>query len=396
LSALQRYLFVLARHRRLVLVVVALATVSTAVYSLVARPVYTAVARLLPPVTDEPILTSVSSVLTTSGVGNLLRLGGSIRGSTPSDLVAAIVSSRTVKERVIDSCDFMQFYRRRRSRENALRDLSRNTGIAVGDEGIITISVNARSAAYAARLCSAYVSQLDRFLRESNMSRGRNIRIFVSQRLVDAEQELAAARDSLTAYQQRHHVTSVDDETKAAVDAYAELQVQKLSRDLELQIARQVAGSANPYVIGLQRRNDQFDRQLSRFEQGGGDSPHYGVGLGVPLKNVPAVAAVYAQLLADYRIKEELRALLVSQYEQARIAEVRDTPAITILDWPIPPERRSFPKRIRMTLIAFVLSLLTGVVGAFGAELWESQRRNPQAWEGWQQLRRTLLPRRNP
>jgi len=387
---------VLARHRRFIIWEVALVTLSVMVYSLLIRPVYTSAARILPPTTDEPVLASLSSPLGSTGFSNILRLGGSLRGATPSDLIAAILTSRTIKERVIDSCDFMQFYRPPKSREQALRDLGRNTGVAVGDEGVVTLAVNARTPAYSARLCSSYVNQLDRFLRESNMSRGRSTRIFISRRLADAEQELALARESLTDYQKRNHITSVDDETRAAVEAYSDLQVQKLSRDLELQIAQDVAGTSNPYVLGLRRRNAEFERQIRRFEQGGETSQHYGIGLGVPLKGVPEVAAEYAQRLADYRIKEELRALLINQYEQARITEVRDTPAITVLDWPQPPERRSYPRRAAMTLTAFILSLAAGIVAAFLLEIWHNQRLNDQTWQGWQQLARTILPPRRP
>jgi capsule polysaccharide export protein KpsE/RkpR len=393
LDSFRRFIRILVKHRRFIFWDVLLVTVAVAGYSLVAPKVFTSQAQILPPVEETDAL-SLPSILSQSNLSKLARLGGSIRGATSSDLIAAILASRTIRERVIDSCDFMGTYRFKKF-EPALKKLKELTRIQVTDEGIVVLAVGGKTAVYAARLATVYVNELDRFLRESNMSRGRMMRIFAGQRLAETEAELSAAEDSLTSFQKKHGVTAVDEETKAAIESYARLQAQKISLDMETRIAESIGGPSNPYVQGLQLRNQKFRQQLAQFETGGsarGPGAGFGVGLAVPFKALPDVAAEYARLLTNYRLKQEVKALLVQQYEQARMAEVRDTPAISILDPPRVPERRSFPKRVRMTLIAFVVSLTVGVLCALLAEFWNREKQNAAGWQEWQQIAH-MLPR---
>ena len=388
MTNLQRFIAVLVKHRRFIFWDVLLVTVLVAGYSLVAPKIYTSQAQILPPDLEESSISGLPSLPGAAGIGNVARLGGSLRGTQASDLVAAILGSRTVREQVIDSCDFMRVYRIRSGREEALKALKGLTKIGVTDEGIVTLAVEARTPTYAERLATCFVNAADRFLRESNMSRGRNMRVFIERRLVDAESELAAAEESLTSFQKANRITAVGEETKAAIESYAKLQAQKMALDVELELAERIAGSDNPYARALRQRSVEFERQLTRFEQGG--EPRFGVGLGIPLKGVPDVAAEYTRRLSNYTLKQELRALLVQQHEQACITEARDTPTITLLDPPKVPERRSYPKRARMTLIALALSLAGGILISLLLESWDQQRRDERVWQGWQQLAHTL------
>jgi capsule polysaccharide export protein KpsE/RkpR len=380
---------VLARHRRFIFWEVVLVTVGVTVFSLVAGPVFTSKAQILPPAGDEAGPMSLPSLMSSVGFNGMLRLGGSLRPTQASDLIAAILGSRTIGERVMDSCDFLSTIKGKKSRENALRALKGATRIGVTDEGIIALQVSGRSPAYATRLATSYISEADRFLRESYMSRGHNMRTFVGQRLTEVETELAAARESLVSFQKSHRITSVDEETRAAVDAYATLQAQKLAQDVELQFAEGVSGADNPYVQNLRQRNAEFDREVARLEQGDGHG-RFGMGFGVPLSGVPDVAAEYARRLMNFRLKEELRSLLLQQYEQARISEVRDTPAITVLDPPRVPEQRSWPKRKNMVLLALVTSLIVGALVALLLEAWDQQKQNETTWQEWQRIAHLL------
>ena len=405
MNSLQRYVGLLLKHRHFIFWLVLIVTVVTMLFSLIAAPIFTSTAQILPPTGDETSVMSLPSILGSTGLSNIARLSSSLRGSSQSsDLISAILLSRTIRERVIDSCDFMNVYKFQKDQEEALRALSEMTKVHVTDEGIVTIAVEGKTAAYAAQLANSYVTELDRFLRESNMSRGRNTRIFVGKRLEEAKQELNTAKESLVTFQKANRVTAVDEETKAAVEAYAKLRADKMKADMDLQFATDLAGDANPYVENLRQHNVEFERQLTDFEQGHAGTPGFGVGSGVPLSGVPAVAAEYMRRLGDFELQQELLALLEQQYEQAKITEVRDTPAITVLDPPRVPQRRSFPKRGVMTITAFVISLFTGIMLSLVMEFWEGQKGNPKTWQEWQRIatvlkdeaRRLIRPRRRP
>lgn len=350
----------LLRNRRFIIWAVALSTVGVAVFSLVAPAKYRSTAQILPPTESEDIF-STGSLAQATNLTRMLRTGGTLRGGTMSDLVAALFRSRTVQERVLELCNYRAEYKiREKGVEGQLKMLDKATSVTTGDEGIIRISVDAKSPDLAAKLVNTYVTEVDRVLRESNMSRSRSVRIFVEGRLARTDSELTAASESLAQFEREHQLVSLDDETKAAVDAYAKLKAQEMSYDFESAVADTVMQPGNPYSQQLQLQASQMRHQLSAFETGSG-LPGYGIGSAVPLHQLPEVASRYVELLTNYKLKDELKSLLVEQYEDARINEVRDTPAISVLDEGKPAERRFYPKRAKMTLTAFFVSLFLAV-----------------------------------
>ena len=90
---------------------------------------------------------------------------------------------------------------------------------------------------------------------------------------------------------------------------------------------------------------------------------------------VPALALEYGRLTRDLKVHETLYALLISQYEQAKLAEARDTPTVQVLDPAIPAERKSRPKIALNVVIAGILSLLIGIFWAFLREALDRRRK---------------------
>lgn len=365
-------------------------TFIAAVVSFVIPKKYKSVAQILPP-TDEPDLLGYSSMLSTglssSNLSRLARVGNLFKSATPSDLIAAIVESRTIGEQVIIECDIMKEYRIKKSLEKALKLLKGLTKIKVTEEGVVQITVLAKKPALAANIVNTYIRLTDKFLKESNMSRGRNMRVFVEKRLATAESDLKQASDSLKIFQERNKIISLDDETKAVIDAYALLKTELLKREIELGVNENISTQDNPYVLTIKREIDEFKRQLNEIEKGKKTDKGFGVGFAVSFENLPAVAQEYARRLSNYKVQFEIYGLLVQQYEQARITEARDTPTITILDYGKIPEKKVFPKRIVIILIVFIASTITGILAAIVNEYFENLKQTqPEQHENWQNI----------
>lgn len=67
-----------------------------------------------------------------------------------------------------------------------------------------------------------------------------------------------------------------------------------------------------------------------------------------------------SQVKRAVELKQEVYVSLVKAYDEARIAEVRDTPVITTIDSAVPPDMRSSPRPV----LNFVVGLLAGGVFA--------------------------------
>jgi capsule polysaccharide export protein KpsE/RkpR len=334
----------------------------------------------------------LSSLLSGGVGGGLNKLKAGLSGATTaSDLMMGILGSRTLVQRVAERCSIAEHYKiRKPSPEQSVRQLKDMTKLAASDEGIVKISIEANTRGLAAQVANAYVAELDSFLRHSNISRGHNMRVFIERRLAQLDTSLAVARESLRAFQEVNKVASVDDETKAAIDAYAKMKSELSVREAEYEAVRSAAGEGNPYVNNLRREIDASRDELRKLEQGGGASG-FGVGFGVSFVRLPGVAAQFARRYQDFKIQEEAYATLYQQYEYAKILEARDTPALTILDYAVPPDRRSFPRRTVIVAAVLLFSLAAGVCFAFVAEYFgfiKSAR--PDEYQGWRGIRDEL------
>jgi uncharacterized protein involved in exopolysaccharide biosynthesis len=81
------------------------------------------------------------------------------------------------------------------------------------------------------------------------------------------------------------------------------------------------------------------------------------------------------RLQRDLMLDQQIVATLSQSYEQARIDQVRDTPAITVVERPVPPARADRRNGLRYAAVGFVLGLLLGVVWAWGSDFFAALRR---------------------
>jgi uncharacterized protein involved in exopolysaccharide biosynthesis len=82
-----------------------------------------------------------------------------------------------------------------------------------------------------------------------------------------------------------------------------------------------------------------------------------------PLLNFEA-----SRLSREVQVKQEVFLTLTKSYEQARIAEVRDTPVLTVIDSAVPPTLRTRPRRTLGTIVAGLLAGLAGVAAAYALD----------------------------
>ena len=68
------------------------------------------------------------------------------------------------------------------------------------------------------------------------------------------------------------------------------------------------------------------------------------------------------------QVRQEVYLTLRREYETSRIAEVNDTPLLTIVDHAVPPVKRSWPRRGRLASLALVFGIVAGIMLAFGQQ----------------------------
>jgi uncharacterized protein involved in exopolysaccharide biosynthesis len=99
----------------------------------------------------------------------------------------------------------------------------------------------------------------------------------------------------------------------------------------------------------------------------------------------PVLTFEASRLSREVQVKQEVFLTLTKSYEQARIAEVRDTPVLTVIDPAVPPALRTRPRIVLGTIVACLLAGLLGVVLAYAIDF--RMRARSEARPDYEQLR---------
>jgi tyrosine-protein kinase Etk/Wzc len=383
--SLYSYLSIIVGYRRFIFLNFLGVCVAVAILSLFLPSWYTANTTILPPQREKLGLGLASSLVEgISEFGTSMSLPFMV---SPSDVIAAVLKSRTVALAVIDKEDLMKTYRAK-TQEDALREVFAHTQVKVTPEGMISLSFEDKNGVKAADVANRFVEELDRVNRETNISQAKNARIFIEERLAQTKDDLTNAEENLREFQEGNKAVALDEQTKASIERAADLKAQMVAAEIELNLLRKTMSPSHPQIQGLESRINEIKRQLDIWEMGNQREKSEGKKiLDVPFSEVPALSMELARLVREVKIQSAVFELLTNQYEQYKIQETRDTPTIQVLDKAIPPERRSKPRRAFLVGLAGIVSLITSVVFVFGLEYFKKlKERNPQEFERIQAL----------
>jgi uncharacterized protein involved in exopolysaccharide biosynthesis len=344
--------------------------------SLLLPKIYESTATLLPQLESNNGL-GLGALLGSGAAGSAAQsLGISLPGApaTPTDLFTAMLKSRIMADDVIRRFNLMEHYEKKTMQDTRLI-LEGSTRIAVSKEKVIKVTVEDRDPQLASDIANFYVSNLDRLNQTLSVSKARENRKFIEQRLAETQGELVKVENALKEFQTQNRTVAIEAQSKAMIDAAATIQAQIMAHEVQLQVMGTYLASDNPEIVRIQSSLGELRKQLQIMESGkGGKDRQAGDRLRPAITSVPALALEYGRLTRNLKVQETLYALLISQHEQAKLTEARDTPTVQVLDPAIPAERKSRPKHSLNVLIAGVLSLLIGIFWAFVREAMDRRK----------------------
>ncbi|MCH6558376.1 MAG: hypothetical protein IH803_09195 [Nitrospirae bacterium] len=342
------------------------AVLTAMVVSLQMPKIYESTATLLPQF-DSKQGGGLGALLAASGAQSF---GISLPGmpATPTDIFVAMLKSRTMADDVIKQFNLFELYEAK-TMQGARKALEGQTKIKVSKEKVIKITVESEDPQLAADIANFYVTKLDRLNRTLNVSKASQNRAFIEQRLDETRVNLVKAEETLKEFQVKNKTVAVEAQSQAMFTAAAQVQAQISANEVELQVMRSYLSPDNPELARVRSSIEELKKQLRLLEFGkNGKGMLPGDRLHPAMITVPLLALDYGRLMRELKVQETLYGMLTSQYEQAKIAEARDTPTVQVLDPAIPAEMKSKP-RIRLNMmIAGVLALFLSIFLAFFLE----------------------------
>jgi uncharacterized protein involved in exopolysaccharide biosynthesis len=379
-------LIVLAKHKRIVLGAPLATGVVAAIVSLLIPNVYTGTTRILPPQQSASAATALLNQLG-GALGGLAGLaGGALGVRSPNDLYVGMLKSRTVADNLITRFELAKLYDEDRLSDTRKR-LEKETIIAVGRDGIITVEVDDRDPKRAADLANAYVDELKKLTKVLAVTEASQRRLFFEQQLIQAKDNLTAAEIAARQGLQKGGLAQVDAQGRSMIEVTARLRAQISAKEVQLGAMRTFAAEGNPELQRTQQELEALRRELARIE---GSSPIATIGKGEASGNA---GLDNLGRLRDVKYYEFLYELLAKQYEIARIDEAKDPAIVQVMDRAIEPDRKSKPRRSLIVLLSTLVALFAGIVAAFVSEAMSKVRSDPEQTERLRTFR-NLLARR--
>ena len=357
-TSLLKSLVILAQHRRLLLGGMLIAAAITALVVLVMPPTYTASTVIL---TSQNPLGSASALLGEIGsLGALGALGGDSLLKTQGDTFVGVLGSRTVADTLIQNFHLQSVYRTR-TLVDTRKALARHTHVEATKGSLIRISVDDHDVQRAAALANAYVDQLYRVNQHLALTTASQRRLFLEQQVAAERDALAVAEEAFEEIQQKTGVIQLAGQQEMTLRSIARLRAEISAKEVQIEQLRTTATEENGQLQQLESGMGALREQLKKAES---DNTGSGASYFVPAGRIPQAGLDYLRRWRDLRYHEALFEMLSKQYELARIEEAKSPPIIQVLDLAIVLDKRSWPPRTLLVLLAMLTSgiLISGFV----------------------------------
>lgn len=350
-------LLILAARRRLIGMFTLVCVVLAAAVSLLLPQKFTAQAVLLPPQQQSSLLAGALS----AQLGNLepmAALAGGLNLKNPNDRYVAMLRSMTVEDGMIQRFQLMREYHKDHLSDMRKKFESLTTVEGDGKDGLIHISVEDRDPQRAADMANGYIQEFQKLTQNLAITEAGQRRLFFQQQLEKAKDDLATAEEALKQTEQTTGLIEINSQARALIESAAVIRAQISAKEVQIQAMRTFATGENAQVIEAQQELDSLQAQLAKLG-GSGNNPD---ALIVPKGQMTEAGLEYVRRLRDVKYYETVFEILARQFEIAKLDEAKEGAVVQVVDPAIRPDRRSFPKRTLIVIVAAAAGLFLGTL----------------------------------
>lgn len=349
-------LLILAKHKKFIIILTVFVSIVAVTYSLI-TPKYWQSTTMILPIKNENSNVNIGT--------SLLGIGSSIfstsMGSEGQDLLN-IINSRTFSEEVIHQFNLIEYFEITSSdslarMHEALQKLNTTMKkISLDEEsGLLSISIESKDKYFSAKIANFYTFKLEKYNISSRMSKGKQKRLFIEERVKKVQSEIDSLSRCLNTFQKKNNLINLESQMSSAITLYSDLVSQKITNDIELQYQKKIYSKNSPLVLALIEKDRILTEKIDEFEN---SETLNKIKYGIEFSEVPDLILEFSKINTQLSIQKNVFEYLYPQLESAKIEEIRDLPTIEVLDRAVPSGKRSRPKRALICIIAFFTALI--------------------------------------
>jgi capsule polysaccharide export protein KpsE/RkpR len=248
-----------------------------------------------------------------------------------------------------------------------------------------------------------YIEQLNHVVISLDTSTAHRERVFLENRLKEVQQDLETAEKDFSRFASDNTTLDVREQGRAMIGAAAQLEGEMIAAQTELEGLRQIYTSNNVRVRSIQARIDEYKRQLQKLngqppgpnDEAPDAAPGAGQSSGLypSIRQLPILGVTWADLYRHTRVEEAVFETLTKQYELAKVNEAREVPSVKVLDVAGVPERKSFPPRTLIVLLATFFAFAVCSVWIVMSARWKELDANDPAKQLGEEVMQTVTVR---
>jgi capsule polysaccharide export protein KpsE/RkpR len=334
---------------------------------------YLAIYFFIPAQYDSTALIIPSKQDQFSGMTSLLKnisslpIGvGDFTQSNEVDQFKTIIYSRTNLYKIIEIFDLQKDYNLK-SMEKAAKILTSNITADETEDNAFFIKVRASTPEKSADITNFIIEQLNVTIINLNIKKSRDNKIFLAERYNEIKTNLENAEDSLKIFQKKSGVLEIENQTKATIDEYSKMEAELASKEIELAVMKRFLGDNSPKIISQSIAINELKNTIENLQSGRKNNS-----LLMPLNSLPSNALKYLRYYRNVKIYSSMLEFIIPLYEQAKFDEQKNVPILQIIDYAIPPEKKSYPSRMLYAFIISVITILLTISFIFIKELLDS------------------------
>jgi len=376
-------LIILLKRRKFISVFTASVAVLSVVGVLLIPNRFTAKTVVMPPAQSSSGNAILSQL---SGSGGLAAAAGASLGiKNPGDMYVALFRSRSVEDTVVRRFDLMHRYHRKFF-SDAYHDLELNSKVTFAPkEGLLTITVTDKDPKMASDMANGYVDAYRKLSDNLAVTEASQRRLFFEQQLLKSKENVLVAEEALKATAQKTGILQIDSQTRALIQGSESLRAQVEMKEVQIQGMRSYATEDNPELLRAKQQLAALQEQFAKV--GSFDSTS---GMVVPKGGLSSTSLDYIRKVRDVKYYETILELIEKQFEMAKLDEARQGAVIQVVDFAVPPERKSYPLRSMTVIVTVLIGFVVACGWCFLQEIIKYLKSNPNDKQRFDELRAAL------
>ncbi|MBP9211329.1 MAG: hypothetical protein KBF97_00945 [Bacteroidetes bacterium] len=297
------------------------------------------------------------------GLKNIpLNIGKSSSLKSETNRYNTIIFSRTMLEEIITEFDLYREYDIDTTqidyREKMLKRLRSEISSKDTDEEAYVIVARSNTPQRAADIVNFIIRRLNDKIIELKVSKSKENRVFLEKRLNEIYSDLHSSEDSLRNFQERSGLLELKSQLPEMMSVYGALETDLMTRQLKKSVLENLYDKQSPEVKNLEVEIREYEKKLASLR-----SHRDGGSMVLAMKTLPKTALEYYRRFRQVEISSALLEFIVPMYEQAKIEEKKDYPILQVIDFAVPPAKKTYPPRLIFALLGALFVTFTYALG---------------------------------